>query len=120
MKKKLNLKLSVFELVAYSVLLLVGLWGLVYICLGIASEFVHYKSAVAQANKVIISNFGLGFLYWGIIILAISVAFAVIILLVNAKKSDRDYEKAQRRAQRLKKQVSVVDAEATPVKEEGK
>ena len=117
MKKKIHLKLSIFELVSYSLLLLLGLWGLVYICLGIASSFIGYKTAVYKANEIIGSTFGLGFLYWGIIILAISVAIAVIILLANAKKSDRDYEKAQRRAQRLKKQVSVVDAESTPVNE---
>lgn len=117
MKKKIRLNLSIFELVSYSILLLVGIWGLVYICLGIASSFIGYKTAVYKANQIIAGTFGLGFLYWGIIILVISAAIAVIILLANAKKSDRDYEKAQRRAQRLKKQTSVVDAESTPVNE---
>ena len=45
---------------------------------------------------------------------------AVVILLINAKKSDRDLEKAQRRAARLKKkpeQEEIVDAEVAPVEE---
>ena len=111
MKKKLPL--SIFEIVAYSVLGLLGLWGLVYIALGVSCEFISYKSELYVTNQ----SFGdLGFLYQGFIIAGVALVVAVIVLLINAKQSDRDYEKAQRRAARLAKDNNpVVDAEATPV-----
>ena len=113
MKKKLPL--SIFEIVAYSVLALLGLWGLTYIVLGVCCEFISYKSALYQTNQ----SFGsLGFLYQGFIIAGVALVVAVVILLIHAKQSDRDYEKAQRRAARLAKDPSpVVDAEAKPVEE---
>ena len=113
MKKKFPL--SIFEIVAYSILAALGLWGLVYIVLGVVVEFLNpVKDALYATNK----SFGaLGFLYQGFIILAVAVAAAVVILLIFAKSSDRDYEKAQRRAARLAKD-DVVVAEATEIKEE--
>ena len=120
MKKKLPL--SIFEIVAYSILGLLGIWGLVYVALGVSCEFISYKSALSETNK----SFGdLGFLNQGLIILAVATVASVIILLINAKTSDRDFEKAQRRAARLAKEpaateTQVVDAEATPVTEENK
>ena len=120
MKKNLLKKLSLFELIAYSVLLLVGLWGLVYGVLGIACEFVSTKTGIAGADKVLYSTFGIGFLWSGLIIMGAATLVAVVILLMNAKKRDRDFEKAQRRAARLKKkpeQEEIVDAEVAPVEE---
>ena len=113
-------KLSLFELIAYGVILLVGLWGLVYVCLGIAVEFVSTKTGVAKADAVLVSTFKIGFLWSGLIIMGAATLVAVVILLINAKKSDRDFEKAQRRAARLKKKPDVVDAETAPVEEENK
>ena len=118
--KKLLSKLSVFEIVAYSILILMGLWGLVYTSLGIASEFIYYKSGVYQANQTLKSTFGgIGFLWGGLIVLGATAAVSVTILCINAKQSDRDFEKAQRRKARLKKNVTpeVVDAEVEPVVE---
>lgn len=114
-----KLKLSLFELIAYSILLLVGLWGLVYVSLGIACEFVSTKTGIAGADKVLYSTFGIGFLWSGLIIMGSATLVAVVILLIYAKRSDRDYEKAQRRAARLKKkpEAAVVDAEVAPVEE---
>ena len=110
MKKK-RLSLSIFEIVAYSVLGLLGIWGLVYIALGVSCEFVSYKSSLYTTNQ----SFGaLGFLYQGFIIAGVALVAAVIILLIHAKQSDRDYEKAQRRAARLAKEEPVVDVEAKP------
>ena len=105
--KKRKLPVSVFELVAYITTGLMGLWALTYICLGIACEFISSKSALYKANK----SFSLSFLNQGLIILAVAVVAAVVVLLVNAKKSDRDFEKAQRRAARLAKDNKVIDAE---------
>ena len=58
----------------------------------------------------------MGFLYQGFLVLGIAIVVAVVFLLINAKKSDRDYEKAQRRAARLAKD-NVVEAEVEPVNE---
>ncbi len=106
--------LSIFEIVAYSLLLLMGLWALTYISLGIACEFIRYDTGVSAAN----AKLNLGFLWEGLIILGVTAVAAVTVLLINAKKSDRDFEKAQRRAARLKKSApEVVEAEVAPVEE---
>lgn len=108
MKKKLPV--SIFELVAYIVSGLLGLWGLTYMSLGIAVVYISGETDLAKAD----ASFGdFGFLGQGIVILVVATLFAVIVLLVNAKKSDRDFEKAQRRAARLAKS-DVVDVESTP------
>ena len=112
--KKLK-HLSVFEIVAYSVLCLLGLWGLIYVILGFACEFMRFDSGLRYANNYVKNVFGTGFLVCGLIVLGVSVAAAVVVLLVNAKKSDRDFEKAQRRAARLKKRPEVIDAEVEKV-----
>ena len=111
MKKKLPL--SIFEIVAYSVLALLGVWGLVYIALGVSCEFISYKSDLYVTNQ----SWNPGFMIQGFIIAGVALVAAVIVLLINAKNSDRDYEKAQRRAARLAKDNPVVDAEAKPVEE---
>ena len=114
MKNKLK-QLSVFEIIAYSVLLLLGLWGFVYTILGFVCEFISVHSGLREANAYIKSTFGTGFLTCGLIVLGVSAVAAVIVLLVNAKKSDRDFEKAQRRAARLKKRPDVVDVDSEKV-----
>ena len=45
--------------------------------------------------------FGLGFFGWGLIIFSIGAVIAIVVLLIYARNTDRDYEKAQRRAARL-------------------
>lgn len=112
MKSKVLSK--VFEIIAYAVAGLLGLWALTYIALGIACEFIRYDTAVAEAN----AKLNLGFLWEGLIILASAVLLAVVVLLITAKRSDRDFEKAQRRAARLIKKnptPEVVEAEVAPV-----
>ena len=115
MKKKLK-QLSIFEKIAYCLLLLLGLWGLIYTLLGFVCEFLSVNSGLRYANNYIKNVFGTGFLTCGLIVLGVSVVAAVIVLLINAKKSDRDFEKAQRRAARLKKkpESEVVDVTSSP------
>ena len=117
MKKKLPI--SIFELVVYILAGLMGLWGLTYIALGISCEFISYKSALAEADAYLkAGTSGMGFLFQGFLVLGIAVVVSVIVLLITAKKSDRDYEKTQRRLARLSKDnAPVVDTEATPVEE---
>ncbi len=115
MKRKLK-QLSIFEIIAYSALLLLGLWGLVYTLLGFICEFLSPYSGLRYANSYVRNVFGTSFLTCGLIVLGVSVVVSVIVLLVNAKKSDRDFEKAQRRAARLKKkpEAEVVDVTSSP------
>ena len=110
-----KLPITIFEIIAYSLLLLLGLWALTYIGLGIACEFIRYDTGVAAAND----KLNLGFLWEGLIILGSAALGAVVVLLIHAKRSDRDFEKAQRRAARLKKNPTqeVVEAEVAPVED---
>lgn len=108
MMKKLK-QLSIIEIIMYSILILLGLWGFIYLILGFICEFLNIHSGLRYADNYIRNVFGTGFLVCGLIVLGVSVAASVVVLLLNAKKSDRDYEKAQRRAARLKKKPEVVD-----------
>lgn len=102
MKKKVNGK-KIFEIVWYSVCGAVALWGLTYITLGIVAGELGIHSSenvLLQASKTIESTFGLGFFYWGMIILGIASICAVVVLMIFAKRVDRDFEKTQRRAAR--------------------
>lgn len=116
MKKKLPL--TIFEIIAYTILLLLGLWALTYIALGISCQFIRYDTVIAKAN----AKLNLGFLWEGLIILGVTVVAVVAVLLIFAKRADRDFEKAQRRAARLKKaptaSTEVVEAEVAPVEEQ--
>ena len=121
MSKK-KLPISIFEIVWYSLTGAVGVWGLVYVILGLIAQFypaTNSNNPIKKASDVIAENFGLGFLYWGLIIIGIAVVLAVIVLCINAKTADREVEKATRRAARLAAQVEapapeVIDAEVAP------
>lgn len=135
--KKANQKklpLHPAELVWYIVCGLVGLWGLTYIVLGLIAENLPTTSEdpeFVKANAKFAETFGLDWLGWGLIILAIAAVSAVIVLLVLSNKSDRDYEKNTRRAARLaqleeeeakeealeEKQEQIVEAEVNDIKE---
>ena len=121
-EKKKKLPISVFELVVYILAGLMALWGITYVVLGVvAANFASYKSSLYIVDAALKDNTsGLGFLGQGLIVLAVAVVVAAFVLLSNAKKSDREYEKEQRRSaarnmrQAARKQA-VVDAEAEPV-----
>ena len=127
---KKKLPLHPFELVWYALCALVGLWGLTYIVLGLVAENLPVTSedkGLVKASASFAKTFGLDFLGWGLIILAIAGVCAVIVLLLFSNKVDRDYEKTVRRAQRLaqleaeeaKEEASeeVVEATVEPVQE---
>ena len=133
-QKNKKLALHPAELVWYIVCGAVGLWGLTYIVLGLVAQNLPITSEDNQfiaANNSFAKTFGLDWLGWGLIILAIAAVGAVIVLLSLAGKSDREYEKNTRRAQRLaqleleeekeeqaEQQGEVVDAKVEDVKEE--
>ena len=99
--KKTNRKVSVFEIVWYTLTGLLAVWGLTYIVLGVVARNSRADSAIAKASSGYAKAMGLDFYGWGLILLAIGVVLMVIVLLANAKKADREVEKQQRRAARL-------------------
>lgn len=124
MAKKFNLPISIFELVVYSLGGLLGIWGLVYISLGLAVNFLRYDNQLVTTNAALVAGTnGMGFLQQGILILFCAVLVLVVFLLGYAKKADRQYEKEQRRAaartnRRFGKEEAVeeiVEVESTPV-----
>lgn len=103
-KTKKKLPLHPAELVWYIICGLLMVWGLTYIVMGIVAENLPVttdESAFALANKEFARLFGLDWLGWGLIILSIGAVGAAVVLLALAGKSDREYEKNTRRAQRL-------------------
>ena len=123
MAKKFNLPISIFELVVYSLGGLLGIWGLVYISLGLAVNFLRYDNQLVKTNAALIAGTnGMGFLQQGILILFCAVLVLVVFLLGFAKKADRQYEKEQRRAaartnRRFGKEEAteeIVEVESTP------
>ena len=96
-KTKKKLPLTIFEFVAYPITGLLGLWGLTYIILGVIAGFLSSKTGLAKANAKLAEG-GLGFLGQGLIIMLVAVVATVIVLLIFAKNSDREFEKEQRRA----------------------
>ena len=124
MAKKFNLPISIFELVVYSLGGLLGIWGLVYISLGLAVNFLRYDNQLVTTNAALVAGTnGMGFLQQGILILFCAVLVLVVFLLGYAKKADRQYEKEQRRAaartnRRFGKEEAaeeIVEVESTPV-----
>jgi len=110
-----KLKLSIFEIVAYAVTGLLGLWGLVYLVFGFVVK-IDVTSDLASYDK----TQALNFLAQGFIILGVAVVAAVIVLLAHAKIAEREYERQQRRNQvRMNRgkneEETVVEAESNPV-----
>lgn len=98
-KKKNKLPITIFELVTYILSGLMALWGLTYITLGVVCGFISSKTGLYEANKGLEENTnGMGFLEQGILVLSVAVIVAVVVLLIFAKNSDRQFEKDQRRA----------------------
>ena len=98
-KRSKKMKITVFELVTYILAGLMGLWGLTYITFGVICNFISSKTGLAKANAHLQETTNnMGFLEQGLLVLTIAVVVAVIVLLVFAKTSDREFEKEQRRA----------------------
>ena len=100
-KENKKLPVSIVEIVWYSLMGGLGLWGLTYIVLGLVAAYAPIPDAdnkLVDGNNAIMKAFGLGFFGWGLIILAIAAVGAVIALLLTSRKADREFEKSQRRA----------------------
>ena len=101
MKKKLKLKLSIFEIVWYTLCFLIFAWGITYIVLGLIARFAPIPTAdneILKASDKYAETFKMGFFGYGLIHTAVAWLLALIVLLAYSKKSDREFEKEQRRA----------------------
>ena len=99
--KKSKLKLSIFEIVWYTLCALIFLWGLTYIVLGLVAKFAPIPNAdnkILTASNDYAKTFGLGFFGYGLIHTGVAWLLAIVVLLVYSRKYDREYEKEQRRA----------------------
>jgi len=116
-KKKI---LKTREIVFYAITGFIGLVGLVFIVFGIVGDHLPVKASdnwVIISEKAWLSNLsGLGYRFWGIILIVAAAVLSAIVLTVSAREGDRDTERAQRRAQRLAIEAEPLPAE-TPSEE---
>ncbi len=104
MKEKTQ-KISKKEIVWYSIAGFIGFVGLFFLILGIVGEnlpVVYSDNWILYSEPLWLSNWsGMGYRYWGLILFLAGSLLAVICLSVFARETDRDSERASRRAQRL-------------------
>lgn len=98
-------KISVKEFIWYAACGIITVFGLICMVFGIVGY--HMKGSSSQ-NFIVAFEDKLPFplRYWGIIFMAVGVIVAIVVMLVNAKKADREIEKKVRREQRLAAQAS--------------
>ena len=118
---KKKLPLSIFEIVWYSICVLVMIWGLVYVILGLvdgANDLTSLHKFMGNFKK----TFGLDMYFWGLIIFAIGVVAGVTVMIIYAKTFDKAADREQRRSARLsalnKKEDKVVDEQKPEVVEQ--
>ena len=116
---KKKLPISIFEIVWYSICVLVILWGLTYVTLALVDQFnklTNLHKFATDFNK----TFGLSLYFWGLIIIAIGIVAGVTVMIIFAKTFDRAADREQRRSARLsaiKKDDKVVAEQNTEVVE---
>lgn len=98
---KKNRKVSIFEIVWYSLTGGIALWGLTFITLGVIVRNLKSDAELVKGNNAWQAAMKLSYFNSGLILFAAGVLLAVIVLLINAKTADREVEKQQRRAARL-------------------
>ena len=115
---KKKLPLSIFEIIWYSICVLVMIWGLVYVILGLidgANDLTSLHKFMSKFQK----TFGLSMYFWGLIIIAIGVVAGVTVMILYAKTFDKAADREQRRSARLsainKKEEKVVDEQQPEV-----
>ena len=117
MAKKENNKISVFEIIWYSLTGGIALWGLVFIVLGVIARNLTSTADLVKADAAYLATMKIGFFNSGLILLSAGVVLAIIVLLLNAKKADREVEKQQRRAARLAA-ANAAEEQVAPVETE--
>ena len=100
-KKKLPQKELAFYVIA-GILATVGLTFIVFGIIGDHFPGIYEDNWVMASENAWLKNWShLGYRWWGIILLSLAAFIAVVTLNVTAKESDRDADRALRRAQRL-------------------
>ena len=107
-------KLTKKEIVFYSIAAVIGAVGLLFVVFGIVgSHFpgINEDNWIAASEKAWLTNWsGIGYRWWGLILVGIAAVIACISLTVFAREGDRDSERALRRQQRLAMaQEKIVD-----------
>ena len=125
-KKSKKSKISGKELAWYVISLSIIVIGLSFIVFHFVGDILRATGAQKDKNAVVVSakwwdswsKFGPNsWLYWGLIVFAFGILILVSSLIYNAKKTDRDYDKEQRRLQRLE---SITEADVLPAIQENK
>ena len=97
---KKKLPISIFEIVWYSVCVLVMIWGLVYVILSLIDKY-NDLSGLRTFTNGFKKTFGLSLYFWGFIIIAIGAVAGTVVMILFAKTFDRAADREQRRSARL-------------------
>lgn len=104
-KTKKNHRISWKEWTFYAIAILIALFGLSLTITGIVGDnlgvSLENNPIKAAEQDFIATGFAMNFRNLGLVILALGALVAIITLMVNAKKSDREHEKQLRRQERL-------------------
>lgn len=104
-KTKKNHRISWKEWTFYAIAILIALFGLSLMITGIVGDNLGVSlenNLIKAAEKdFIATGFAMNFRNLGLVIIALGALVAIITLMVNAKKSDREHEKQLRRQERL-------------------
>ena len=104
-KTKKNHRISWKEWTFYAIAILIALFGLSLTITGIVGDNLGVSlenNPIKTAEKdFIATGFAMNFRNLGLVIIALGALVAIITLMVNAKKSDREHEKQLRRQERL-------------------
>ena len=121
-KKK---SISIFEIVWYTICVLVVLWGITYVVLSLINKYNDFKDLNDFAVKFQ-KTFGLSLYFWGLIIIGIGAVAMSAVMIIFAKTFDRAADREQRRSARLnaikkdQEQRKVVAEQKAEVVEEEK
>lgn len=104
-KTKKNRRISWKEWTFYAIAIVIALFGLSLMITGIIGDNLGVSlenNPIKAAEKdFIATGFAMNFRNLGLVIIALGALVAIITLMVNAKKSDREHEKQLRRQERL-------------------
>lgn len=104
-KTKKNRRINWKEWTFYAIAIVIALFGLSLTITGIVGDNLGVSlenNPIKAAEKdFIATGFAMNFRNLGLVIIALGALVAIITLMVNAKKSDREHEKQLRRQERL-------------------
>lgn len=109
-KSKKQHRISWKEWIFLGIAIFFGVSGLALLITGLVGDNLGVAlslNPIRQAEQVMDSaGFHMNFRNLGLVVLALGALVAIITLLVNAKKSDREHDRRMRRLERLNEVVS--------------